>query len=303
MEQHETTPEFPETGPGAQTARGGSGWQSALGAVHRVLDRTAATFVFAILSAMSVVVLAGVISRYVFNDALSWSEEFAIWSFTWLIFTGAAVALGRGGHVAMEVVSGLLPQRLRRGVDTARDAAIFLTLVTFVTKGLVLVEMVGGQSPTLGIPNPVRYGIIPASGLLGAIQDEEDRERLSRLTAVMSLLEGHANVVMDGVGPSVIPSVAAIRKRFDQRRQTPSAAIISVRMPSRRPRSATRSRFDGQTRRIASRMAQPARTRSARSAPMQGLATRSSKLHERSRAFIASTSSELIHSPSTRRRS
>lgn len=169
MEQHETTPEFLETGPGAQTARGGAGWQSALGAVHRVLDRTAATFVFAILSAMSVVVLAGVISRYVFNDALSWSEEFAIWSFTWLIFTGAAVALGRGGHVAMEVVSGLLPQRLRRGVDTARDAAIFLTLVTFVTKGLVLVEMVGGQSPTLGIPNPVRYGIIPASGVLGAI--------------------------------------------------------------------------------------------------------------------------------------
>jgi hypothetical protein len=47
-----------------------------------------------------------------------------------------------------------------------------------------------------------------------------------------------------------------------------------LNMPSRRPRSATRSRSDGHTRRIASRMAQPASTRSARSAPMQGLATR-----------------------------
>ena len=35
----------------------------------------------------------------------------------------------------------------------------------------------------------------------------------------MSLLEGHADVVMDGVGPTVIPSVAQIRKKFNQRRQ------------------------------------------------------------------------------------
>jgi coenzyme F420 biosynthesis associated uncharacterized protein len=35
----------------------------------------------------------------------------------------------------------------------------------------------------------------------------------------MSLLEGHADVVMDGVGPGVIPSVDAIRRRFDERRK------------------------------------------------------------------------------------
>jgi coenzyme F420 biosynthesis associated uncharacterized protein len=35
----------------------------------------------------------------------------------------------------------------------------------------------------------------------------------------MSLLEGHADVVMDDVGPQVIPSVAEIRKGFNRRRQ------------------------------------------------------------------------------------
>lgn len=44
------------------------------------------------------------------------------------------------------------------------------------------------------------------------------REIVDRVTGVMSLLEGHADVVMDGVGPQVIPSVGAIRKKFDQRR-------------------------------------------------------------------------------------
>jgi coenzyme F420 biosynthesis associated uncharacterized protein len=34
----------------------------------------------------------------------------------------------------------------------------------------------------------------------------------------MSLLEGHADYVMDGVGPEVVPSVAEIRRKFQQRR-------------------------------------------------------------------------------------
>jgi putative hydrolase len=35
---------------------------------------------------------------------------------------------------------------------------------------------------------------------------------------MMSLLEGHADVVMDGVGPGVIPSVEQIREKFQERR-------------------------------------------------------------------------------------
>ncbi|HET7172928.1 MAG TPA: zinc-dependent metalloprotease [Nocardioidaceae bacterium] len=56
--------------------------------------------------------------------------------------------------------------------------------------------------------------------LLDLVQTPEQRERLERLTAVMSLLEGHADVVMDGVGPAVVPSVDVIRERFDVRRGT-----------------------------------------------------------------------------------
>jgi uncharacterized protein (DUF2342 family) len=44
-------------------------------------------------------------------------------------------------------------------------------------------------------------------------------KQLPEMTAVMSLLEGHADVVMDEVGPQVIPSVAQIRARFNERRK------------------------------------------------------------------------------------
>jgi coenzyme F420 biosynthesis associated uncharacterized protein len=55
--------------------------------------------------------------------------------------------------------------------------------------------------------------------LLDLLGSPEQKEILDRVTGVMSLLEGHADVVMDGVGPSVIPTVATIRGRFDERRK------------------------------------------------------------------------------------
>ena len=47
----------------------------------------------------------------------------------------------------------------------------------------------------------------------------EQRAVIDRVTGMMSLLEGHADVVMDDVGPTVIPTVAAIRKKFTVRRK------------------------------------------------------------------------------------
>ncbi|MFC4954874.1 zinc-dependent metalloprotease [Streptomyces mauvecolor] len=54
--------------------------------------------------------------------------------------------------------------------------------------------------------------------LVELVQTPAQREILGRLTAVMSLLEGHADYVMDGVGPQVVPSVTEIREKFKERR-------------------------------------------------------------------------------------
>lgn len=56
-------------------------------------------------------------------------------------------------------------------------------------------------------------------GLLRAVQSEPQRAALDRLLALGTLLEGHADHVMDAVGPAAVPSVAVIRRRFDERRQ------------------------------------------------------------------------------------
>lgn len=55
-------------------------------------------------------------------------------------------------------------------------------------------------------------------GLVELVQTPAQRAVLAELQALMTLLEGHAEQVMDAVGPQVVPSVALIRARFDARR-------------------------------------------------------------------------------------
>jgi len=70
---------------------------------------------------------------------------------------------------------------------------------------------------------------LPRGGsVVELLQTPEQRVVLERVTAIMSLLEGHAEHVMDGVGPSVVPTVETIRARFDQRRREGTGLIDRV---------------------------------------------------------------------------
>lgn len=58
-------------------------------------------------------------------------------------------------------------------------------------------------------------GARPAGAAL--LLSDRGRELMDAATGVMSLMEGHANVVMDSVDASIIPSVKTIRRRFEER--------------------------------------------------------------------------------------
>lgn len=66
-----------------------------------------------------------------------------------------------------------------------------------------------------GEADPNSQGIL---GVMRIVQSDEQQHALDQLLVLGTLLEGHADHVMDAVGPAVVPSVAAIRSRFDERR-------------------------------------------------------------------------------------
>ncbi|MFC7530390.1 zinc-dependent metalloprotease [Actinoplanes sp. GCM10030250] len=65
--------------------------------------------------------------------------------------------------------------------------------------------------------------------VLDIVQTPGQKAVLDRLTALMTLLEGHAEFVMDGVGPEVIPSVESIRAKFNRRRETGNPMEKAIR--------------------------------------------------------------------------
>ncbi|MER7211886.1 zinc-dependent metalloprotease [Streptosporangium sp. NPDC000239] len=82
------------------------------------------------------------------------------------------------------------------------------------------------RSAADAVADAVRGG---EGNLIDAIQTPEQKEILDRLTAVMTLVEGHGDYVMDAVGPAVVPTVADIRAKFQHRREGGSRLDRTVR--------------------------------------------------------------------------
>lgn len=104
-----------------------------------------------------------------------------------------------------------LRDHLASELETALTA-LDLDLASLIGR---LREVIANRGASPGQDRPRR---VPGMGLLGLVATPEQREVLGRLQALMTLLEGHADQVMDAVGPQVVPSVAVIRERFERRR-------------------------------------------------------------------------------------
>jgi coenzyme F420 biosynthesis associated uncharacterized protein len=86
-------------------------------------------------------------------------------------------------------------------------------LASDLDAGAILDRM---RSAATAVAGAVRGG--EGESLVEAMQTPAQRALLDKLTAVMTLVEGHGDYVMDAVGPRVVPSVADIREKFSHRR-------------------------------------------------------------------------------------
>lgn len=58
--------------------------------------------------------------------------------------------------------------------------------------------------------------------MVGALASPEERALIDRVQAVMAVIEGHAEHVMDAVGAELLPTLPQLRKALDARRSTQS---------------------------------------------------------------------------------
>lgn len=124
----------------------------------------------AICAVMLVVAWMHVIRRYVFNSALTWSEEFLRFSIVWYTLLSASILHKRNGHLGITIFREMMPKRVRTVLRRAVIylAALILGVVTVV--GTILVVNTWAQmTPALRIPMGIPYAAIPAGFLLMTI--------------------------------------------------------------------------------------------------------------------------------------
>ena len=98
----------------ATIARPGTGKRAALRRIDRALGLAAEVPAALLVVAEIVLLSAGVVSRYVFQSPLTWSDELASALFLWLAMLGAVIALApRRAHAADRVRQPRAPRRPR----------------------------------------------------------------------------------------------------------------------------------------------------------------------------------------------
>jgi tripartite ATP-independent transporter DctM subunit len=115
-----------------------------------------------------VVLLAGVIGRYVFHEPIIWSDELAAILFLWLAMLGSVIALRRGEHMRMTAFVGMAPPRIRAFLDVLAIVAALAFLLLIIEPAYEFAsEEIYITTPALEISNIWRAIALPiGSGLM-----------------------------------------------------------------------------------------------------------------------------------------
>jgi len=140
---------------------------NSFGEVARVANHLVDAFAAIILVCEVTVLLAGVISRYVFQHSLIWSDELASILFLWLAMIGSVIALRREEHMRLTIVLAKVAPttRLRLESISMWVVTIFLMLMLAYSYEYTIDQMIV-VTPALGLPDSVRTAALPAGALL-----------------------------------------------------------------------------------------------------------------------------------------
>jgi tripartite ATP-independent transporter DctM subunit len=131
-----------------------------------VFDRTLETLCVALLLGSAGVAVLQVFCRYGLNAALPWPEEVAIWLFSWSVFLGLGVAVGRRAHIAIDLVGALMPERLKAPHAFLVDAMIAAAGMMLIVNGLDFAGRAMQVSPAMQWPLRYLFVAAPTGGLL-----------------------------------------------------------------------------------------------------------------------------------------
>ena len=136
-------------------------------AVNRATERA----LFVVLSLMTVSLLCEVVFRYIAHLPLFWTEEAARYALVWASMLGAAVAVRRGGHIAVTFAVSQLSGRGREIAALLAEALVLGFSLTLLVGGVLLLGLSARQvSPAMRLPMTIPHAAVPVGAALMSLQ-------------------------------------------------------------------------------------------------------------------------------------
>ncbi|MEJ8543869.1 TRAP transporter small permease [Brevibacillus borstelensis] len=121
----------------------------------------------AIIAVMSILIFWQVVARYAIGSSLAWSEELSRFLMIFMVLIGAAVALGKGSLIAVEIVPEMARESLKKWIKTATHLLSIVFYAILIVYGWKLAQNFSGQiAPGTGISMFWIYLSLPMGGLL-----------------------------------------------------------------------------------------------------------------------------------------
>ncbi|QUX93851.1 TRAP transporter small permease [Marinomonas sp. A3A] len=109
-----------------------------------------------------------VISRYVFNDPSTYTEEILRLGLVWLSLLGAAYSAGRGSHMAIDLLRDIARGKFRKFLKLLVPISfIIFSIYVLILGGLHSMQIASKQlTAVLQLPMGSYYAALPACGVL-----------------------------------------------------------------------------------------------------------------------------------------
>ena len=131
------------------------------------MDSIATWITYISVTIMVLMVALQVISRYVFHNSISFSEELARYMFIWTVSIGSAMALKKRSHVSVGVFVDALPVKPGKIIKSIADILAVVFFILLFVFGIVMVIKTRAQTtPALGISMGLIYLSIPVGALI-----------------------------------------------------------------------------------------------------------------------------------------
>lgn len=120
-----------------------------------------------LMAAIVLMLLGGVIARYVFSQPVGWIDEAVSIAFIWVAMLGSVLAMHRNEHLRLSMFADMLPARARSYVHAFALVAVAAFLIGLIGPSIEHVESEWIMTtPALEIPSSIRVSAIAAGMIL-----------------------------------------------------------------------------------------------------------------------------------------